>query len=57
MSIVQETVNELSRLYRLKREGKKVDALIERLNELLKEYCILCEQEQMDAEKTNEKNN
>jgi len=55
--MLQEVINELYRLYRLRDEGKKVDTLIERLNELLKEYCMLYEQEQMDAKKTNEKNN
>lgn len=36
---VQEIVDELYRLYRLRDEGKKVDDLIERLEERLERIC------------------
>jgi len=50
---LQEVVNELSKLYRLKAEGQKVDVLI---NELEAKLCPLCD-EKMDAEKANEEDN
>ena len=49
--MLQEVVNELSKLYRLKAEGQKVDTLITSLEPKL--FCI-CD-EKMDREKANEK--
>jgi len=50
--MLQEVVNELSRLYRLKAEGKKVETLITSLEQKL--FCV-CDKK-MDTEKANEKN-
>lgn len=50
---MQEAVNELSRLYRLKAEGKKVDTLIAEFEGKLFELC----EDKVDAEKAYEKNN
>jgi len=54
---MQEAINELSRLYRLKNEGKKVDTLIKRVEDLLFSYCEYSEQEQLAAETADAKNN
>jgi len=43
--MLQEAINELARLYRLKEEGKEVQVLIDRLENLIREYCDLCEAE------------
>jgi predicted transcriptional regulator len=48
----QEIINELSKLYRLQEEGKKVGKLIQRFEMLL---CQVCDDE-MDTKKTDEKN-
>ena len=57
MSLIQEATNELARLYRLKGEGKKINVLIEKLEELIRLYCELCESEQLAAEETDAKDN
>jgi hypothetical protein len=48
----QEVINELSKLYRLQQEGKKVGNLIQEYEALL---CQVCDNE-LDAEKNDEKN-
>lgn len=51
--MLQEVVNELSRLYRLQNEGKEVSTLI---NELEGKLMPLCD-EKVDTEKANEEDN
>lgn len=48
----QEIINELSKLYCLQREGKKVKALIADLEQQLSDKC----DEELDAKAADEKN-
>jgi predicted transcriptional regulator with HTH domain len=48
----QEIINELSKLYRLQEEGKKIKNLIQRYEALL---CQVCDDE-LDTETIDEKN-
>lgn len=48
----QEIINELSKLYCLQKEGKKVKALINELEQQLWDEC----DDELDAKKVNEKN-
>lgn len=48
----EELINELSRLYRLRQEGIKVESLIRELEEKLWKEC----DKALDSEKTNAKN-
>lgn len=51
MDVKQELINELSKLYALQREGKKVKVLIQEYESKLFELC----DEEMDAERANVK--
>ena len=49
----KEIINELSKLYRLRNEGKKVESIIKEYEALLYQKC----REEMDAEKEKQTDN